>query len=108
MMAAERDPARQGPHQQEEDGDTFNAEEQRRPRRRFRGSHWRHASQTYTPSPPPATATVTRSPPRIRPQSLSQGLPVLDFSVGASPVSAGSAVNVNPEAPASPGPYSYR
>ena|SRR5271156_1002283 len=43
-----------------------------RPRRRFRGSHWRHASQSQTP-PPQAYSSPRTSPPQIRPLSLGLG-----------------------------------
>jgi len=44
--------------------------ERPRPRRRFRGLHWRHASQSQTP--PPANSTSPQnSPPQIRPLSVS-------------------------------------
>lgn len=43
-----------------------------RPRRRFRGSHWRHASQSQTP-PPQAYSSPRSSPPQIRPLSLGRG-----------------------------------
>ena len=49
----------------EEDEEVY---ERPRPRRRFRGLHWRHASQSHTP---PAThSSPQSSPPQIRPLSV--------------------------------------
>lgn len=44
--------------------------ERPRPRRRFRGLHWRHASQSHTP-PPANQSSPQSSPPQIRPLSVS-------------------------------------
>lgn len=103
MMASNRDLLRQEPEHDQE-GDEIN--DRRRPRRRFRGSHWRHPSQSFTP-PPQSSQPQQHSPPRLRPLSLSQGLPGFDFSGGDSPA-ASTTSQANPETPTSAGSYSYR
>jgi len=110
-MATEREtmsPQEQRDHDDEEE--TGEVVDRRRPRRRFRGFHWRHASQSYTPPSPSNPAPAEPSPPRLRPLSLSHGLSAgLDFSVSDSPATPASTVaNVNPETPTSAGSYSYR
>ena len=52
-----------------------------RPRRRFRGLHWRHVSQSYTP-PPPSSLSPQQTPPRL--QSLSLNFDGLE-GLGSSP-----------------------
>lgn len=49
-------------HDFEEEGETH---ERPRPRRRFRGSHWRHASQSQAPQQP-----AQHSPLQLRPLSI--------------------------------------
>ena len=75
-----------------------------RPRRRFRGLHWRHASQTYTP-PPPSQSTLQQSPPQLRPLSVNLGQSGFDLD-HANPSTLNTTV-INPETPPSAGSYSY-
>jgi|SRR5579862_4724657 hypothetical protein len=78
-----------------------------RPRRRFRGLHWRHASQTYTP-PPPQQAQPQYSPPQLRPLSLSLGQSGFEgLDSVHSPRASASAAVLSPETPPSAGSYSY-
>ena len=80
-----------------------------RPRRRFRGLHWRHASQTYTPPPPPTQPQY--SAPQLRPLSLSLGQSGFDGldTIHSPPVAASTsaAAVISPETPPSAGSYSY-
>jgi hypothetical protein len=80
-----------------------------RPRRRFRGLHWRHASQTYTP-PPPQQTQPQYSSPQLRPLSLSLGQSGFDgLETIHSPhaAAASAAAVISPETPPSAGSYSY-
>lgn len=79
-----------------------------RPRRRFRGLHWRHASQTYTP-PPPQQAQPQYSPPQLRPLSLSLGQSGFEGleTIHSPHAAASTAPVISPETPPSAGSYSY-
>src|ERR1700721_1580709 len=99
-----------------EDGEVY---EPRKPRRRFRGLHWRHASQTYTPPSPShqtrsssnnnnSSSSISQvSPPRLRPLSVGHGSSGFEVS-GESPTSSiGHSYPANPKTPPSGGSYSY-
>lgn len=99
-MASERQSSQQRVDEEEEEYD------RPRPRRRFRGLHWRHASQTYTPPPPSQSALQQQSPPQLRPLSVNLGQSGFDLE-HASPSHALTTAVINPETPPSAGSYSY-
>jgi hypothetical protein len=78
-MAAERELS---PGLQDEGDDERGV--QPRPRRRFRGLHWRHASQSHTPPPSNQTQQQPTTSP-TRPFSLSLSQPTPDGRSPARP-----------------------
>src|SRR5271169_3745131 len=91
----------QGSHHLEEDAEEVY--DRPRPRRRFRGLHWRHASQSHS-SPPSNQPSPQQSPPQIRPFSVNMSQSGFgDFNTVNSSHSV-STVAVNPGSPTS---YSY-
>jgi hypothetical protein len=101
-MASERESSQRVEDEEEEE-----IYDRPRPRRRFRGLHWRHASQSHTP-PPPSQSTPQHSPPQLRPLSVNMAQSSFEgFNMGGSPGNSNIAIAAtSPETPPSGGSYS--
>ena len=78
--------------------------ERPRPRRRLRGLHWRHASQSHS-FPPQTQPSPQQSPPQIRPSSVNMGQSLFGSFNTASPVNSSTPAGAIPDSPSAP--YSY-